>query len=590
MKEVIHSPAPKQGQVTLMLMLSFFLILPATVHASVGKIIMAIGEVSINRGGKSIPAKKDTVIEVGDAIVTAGTSNAQVKFNDGAIVALRPNTEFKVNEYKFNGKADGTEKADVSLTKGGVRAVTGAIGRSNRDNLKVNAAVATIGIRGTGFNIVFCDAACKEKSPQSKEGLYAGVFEGKIVVANKGGTSADMGVNRFTYVANENSAPQPLIAPPNFLKDSLEAQVRVKVKDQNLNSATDSNSIDGNANAVAKAPSSKSEVTPNPESILKVDSPFFRPEVATQIPRTYFVAVPGDGGIPADVTPGSPLELKLRAAEWNTGAQNGRDPEDRQINLDQTITAITYKKDGLEVTKPVTVLSMSNTANTYSIQTPVVPVAPATTLATMGEGGADGGVIAWGRWANGTAKIGNNALYGTLNLEQYQGWHYIVGLVPTGGSGFSSNVPHSYSLLAATAPSELRANAQTGWQFTGGTLSVNRQDGTINIVGQANLSLTRSEGWGNFVMGWSHNASGTTSAGTPAANSYFYKPVNNTTPNMTVTRTDGTVNLCTAGCAGSVSTGFYSGTVASSSPEYAGSTYQFNTGSYYVNGALIFKK
>ena len=154
-------------------------------------------------------------------------------------------------------------------------------------------------------------------------------------------------------------------------------------------------------------------------------------------------------------------------------------------------------------------------------------------------------------------------------------------MVPTGGTGFADG-SHSYSLLAATAPSELRANAQTGWQFTGGSLSVSRQSGTISIAGQANLSLTRSEGWANFVMGWSHSA--------PASASYFYAPATSTTANMTVTRTDGTVNLCTAGCAGSVSTGFYSGTAGSTSPEYAGSTYQFNTGSYYVNGALIFRK
>ncbi len=228
---------------------------------------------------------------------------------------------------------------------------------------------------------------------------------------------------------------------------------------------------------------------------------------------------------------------------------------------------------------------MSNTANSYSIITP-------TSSAIMGEGGADApsnpdgtlkpGVIAWGRWTNGAAKIGDNSLYGTLNLEQYQGWHYIVGLVPTGTSFATGN--HNYSLLAATSPTELRANAQTGWQFTGGTISVNRQSGTISIVGQANLSLTRSEGWANFVMGWSHAATGT------ASDAYFYKPANNTTSNMTVTRTDGTVNLCTAGCAGQVATGFYSGTATSTSPEYAGSTYQFNTGSYYVNGALIFKK
>lgn len=567
-----HLPAIQKHQTSWMLalVLAFFVIFPVTTHASVGKVIMAIGEVSINRSGKLIPVKKDAVVEVGDAIVTGNTSNAQVKFNDGAIIALRPNTEFKVNEYKFNGKPDGTEKADVSLTKGGVRAVTGAIGRSNRDNLKVNAAVATIGIRGTGFNIVFCDASCIDKSPQSKEGLYAGVFEGKIVVANKGGTSSDMGVNRFAYVANENSAPQPLIAPPNFLKDSLEAQVRVKVKDLNLNSGTDSNSVDGNANAVAKAPTAKAEVTPNPESILKIDSPFLRPEVATQIPRTYFVAVPGDGVVPAEVT--SELELKLRAAEWNTGAGGTRTREDRQVNLDQTITSITYKDGGS--TNPVTVVSMSNTANSYSIVN-------TTYSATMGEGGSDAGVIAWGRWANGSAKIGDNSLYGTLNLEQYQGWHYIVGLVPTGGTGFAEG-SHRYSLLAATAPTELRANAQTGWQFTGGSVGVTRQSGTITIIGQVNLSLTRAEGWGNFDMSWSHNAA--------SSNSYYYPPATSTTANMTVTRTDGTVNLCTAGCAGSVATGFYSGTAASTSPEYAGSTYQFNTGSYYVNGALIFRK
>lgn len=568
MRKDIHSPAPKQRQVALMLMLAFCLILPATVHASVGKIIMAIGEVSINRGGKSIPAKKDTVVEVGDAIVTGGTSNAQVKFNDGAIVALRPNTEFKVNEYKFNGKADGTEKADVSLTKGGVRAVTGAIGRSNRDNLKVNAAVATIGIRGTGFNIVFCDAACKEKSPQSKEGLYAGVFEGKIVVANKGGTTADMGVNRFAYVANENSAPQPLIAPPNFLKDSLEAQVRVKVKDLNLNSATDSNSIDGNANAVAKAPSSKSEVTPNPESVLKVDSPFFRPEVATQIPRTYFVAVPGDGVKP-EFAVSNVLDLRLRAAEWDT---RPGDTSNQLIDLDQKLNAsITTVNLGTQA-KPI--IAVTQFSNAYSIQSPQT--------GNFMEGGADGGVIAWGRWANGSAKIGD---YGILNLERNQGWHYIVGLVPTGTSFAPTN--HNYTLLAATAPTELRANAQTGWQFSGGSISVTRQaGGLISISGQANMSLARSEGWANFIMSWSH---------TNSAKAFFYEPLldrndnNKPIPNLSVMRTNGTINLCTSGCAGLIATGFYSSNPQSTSPEYAGSTYQFNTGAYSVNGALIFK-
>ena len=250
-------------------------------HAEpVGRLIMAIGEVGIKKNNQTIPAKKDTPIEVGDAIVTGSTSNAQVKFNDGAIVALRPNTEFKVNEYKYNGKADGTEKADVSLTKGGVRAVTGAIGRTNRENLRINAAVATIGIRGTGFNIVFCDAACKANSPQSKEGLYAGVFEGKIVVSNQGGSTSDLGVNRFAYVSDQNTPPQQFIAPPSFLKDSLDSQIRIKAKDLNLNSATDSNSVGDNSNAVVKAPTAKAEPAAKAEAVIKAEVPFLQPELA----------------------------------------------------------------------------------------------------------------------------------------------------------------------------------------------------------------------------------------------------------------------------------------------------------------------
>ena len=47
---------------------------------------------------------------------------------DGAVIALRAQSEFRIDEYRFNGKEDGTEKATMSLLKGGIRAVTGVIG------------------------------------------------------------------------------------------------------------------------------------------------------------------------------------------------------------------------------------------------------------------------------------------------------------------------------------------------------------------------------------------------------------------------------------------------------------------------------
>jgi hypothetical protein len=517
-----------------------------------GRLIMVIGEVSIQRDGKNTPAKKDTVVNAGDTVVTGGTSNAQLKLEDGALIALRPNTEFKVKEFKYSGKPDGTEKAELNLVKGGVRAVTGAIGRTNRDNLKVDAVVATIGIRGTGFNIAFCDAACKEAHPDSKPGLYAGVFEGRIAVGNQGGNAVDLGVNRFAYVADANTAPQAIIAPPKFLKDSLEGQQRVKNKNLSINGASEDSNALSNANAVDKSPSSSEPVTTSASDRV----PFARPEFINAFrPETGFVGVAGDRGKPQFT--GSNTIL-LRAAEWN--AQTGGS-ELRQITLNQTLPnagAITYGTDvGVQQFQTAT-------GNVYSIQ----PAYSAT--ATFKEGGAVGGAVVWGRWAGGVARVGNN--YGNVTLEDNQGWHYIAGVLPTSfGAG-----NYTFNVFAATQPTETRAGAQTGWQVNSGTLTVARGVGTINIQGDAKLSLARDAGWATFNMNWSQSHAINTA-------SELYSDTNN----MTVKRTAGTINLCTAasGCAGNVTTGFYGATGS-----HAGSTYEFNTGSYYVQGSMLFRR
>lgn len=529
----------------------------AQASQAAGRLIMVIGEVSIQRDGKNTPAKKDTVVNAGDTVVTGGTSNAQLKLEDGALIALRPNTEFKVKEFKYSGKPDGSEKAELNLVKGGVRAVTGAIGRTNRDNLKVDAVVATIGIRGTGFNIAFCDAACKETNPDSKQGLYAGVFEGRIAVGNQGGNAIDLGVNRFAYVADANTAPQAIIAPPRFLKDSLEGQQRVKNKALTLNSASENANAISNANAVEKAPvgSSQTAAVASADKVNSIPVPLAKPEFITAFrPEQGFVGVAGDGGIP-QFSGGN--AIRLRAAEWN--AQTGAN-EDRKITLNQIIPnagAITYGS-GTDVKQFVTA-----TANIYSIQ----PAYSAT--ATFKEGGADDGAVVWGRWAGGVARIGNN--YGNVTLEENQGWHYVAGVLPTNFAPGN----YTFNVFAATQPTETRAGAQSGWQVNSGTLTVARGATSINIQGDAKLSLARDAGWATFNMNWSH-------AQAINANELY-----GDTNNMTVKRTAGTINLCTAssGCAGNVTTGFY-GTTGSR----AGTTYEFNTGSYYVQGSMLFKR
>lgn len=119
--------------------------------APAGKVEFVTGNVvAVASDGKSRPLSKGAEINAGDTIQT-GTGRAQLRFSDGGFMSLSPNTEFGVNEYHYEGKTDGNEKSLFKLVKGGLRAITGAIGHVNKKNYKIDTPTATIGIRGTEF-------------------------------------------------------------------------------------------------------------------------------------------------------------------------------------------------------------------------------------------------------------------------------------------------------------------------------------------------------------------------------------------------------------------------------------------------------
>lgn len=123
--------------------------------ATAGRVDFAIGDVrALAADGRSRPLAKGAEVASGEMIDT-GSGRAQLRFSDGAQVSLAPQTQFRIDEYKFAGQADGSEKGFFSLLKGAMRTITGAVGRSNRSNYRVNTIVATIGIRGTEFSVTY---------------------------------------------------------------------------------------------------------------------------------------------------------------------------------------------------------------------------------------------------------------------------------------------------------------------------------------------------------------------------------------------------------------------------------------------------
>ena len=115
-----------------------------------GRVQFVAGEASLrSTGGQERPLAQGVEVMNGDTLITRN-GRAQIRFTDGGFVSLQPNTEFGVREYRYDGKADGSERGFFALVRGAMRTVTGAIGRFNRNAYQVRTPTATVGIRGTG--------------------------------------------------------------------------------------------------------------------------------------------------------------------------------------------------------------------------------------------------------------------------------------------------------------------------------------------------------------------------------------------------------------------------------------------------------
>lgn len=127
--------------------------------AGSARIDFAIGNVlAVAPSGTQRPLSKGGEVFSGETVRTGPDGRAQLRFTDGAMISLQPQTDFRLDNYHFTGQSDGQEKGLFSLLRGGLRTITGLIGRANRDNYRVTTSVATIGIRGTEYTISYIDA------------------------------------------------------------------------------------------------------------------------------------------------------------------------------------------------------------------------------------------------------------------------------------------------------------------------------------------------------------------------------------------------------------------------------------------------
>jgi hypothetical protein len=189
-------------------------------------------------------------VESGDTLVTEKNTYALVRFIDNSEMTLKPSTTMKIDNYAFdNAKPDG-DAANFSLVKGGLRSVTGLLGKRNKEKFELKTPSATIGIRGTTFIAEYVPAEEERalaslqawlnastaalgdsvmpiaplqlaqiplpkaplSTPALMPGLYVHVIDGLIHVTNPAGTS-NFSPGQFGFTPSPTTPP--VIIPRN---------------------------------------------------------------------------------------------------------------------------------------------------------------------------------------------------------------------------------------------------------------------------------------------------------------------------------------------------------------------------------------
>jgi len=178
----------------------------------VGIVIMATGVATADDGsGTPRALQRRSEIFNKDVITTDKASRLQIRFSDGALVSLQEESNFKIKDYRYQSGAGKGDNAAYALLKGSMRTISGAIGKVNKSDYKVETPVATIGIRGTDYELVL------HNNPKTGEPeLYGYINDGVINVANSGGDE-DFGFNQFFKVGGDKQPPQQLLNPPDFM-------------------------------------------------------------------------------------------------------------------------------------------------------------------------------------------------------------------------------------------------------------------------------------------------------------------------------------------------------------------------------------
>jgi len=116
----------------------------------VGEIKVARGQVSVDRGGQSLPAQVGMALAAADVVKTGADGSVGITMRDNSLLSAGPNSVLSLDRFDFDPTTY-QGRFESGLQRGTLAVVSGRIARQSPQAMTVRTPSAVLGVRGTDF-------------------------------------------------------------------------------------------------------------------------------------------------------------------------------------------------------------------------------------------------------------------------------------------------------------------------------------------------------------------------------------------------------------------------------------------------------
>lgn len=396
---------------------------PAKVFASVaGEVVFSVGNAQVLP--RDLQLQRGLSLYEGDVIVTDAGAHVHVRFSDGALLSVRPNSRLTIERYRYQPGLLGENAVKFRLENGTARSITGKAGEESKHRFRLNTPVAAIGVRGTDF-VVATDTASSSVAVNSGVIVVSPIGGGcsrdalgpcsgdlaKELSASMPGILARVEAGRVEFMTTRE-LPKGRIAPPaeSEPKSVVSAPPAPSSATQTVSTASGgaTGSVVASAPSSAVAPSSPVSIAANSPSVISTSSAS-PAAVAAPAPTTVASPIPASPAVSTATSVSNVASMMLlphTAMTQTTNQQEGIDVR----RFDSVTTGVIG-----QIVQTTEARAKSQTTTSDKILTPVditpdkmpAPVdtaqQEAALLASREEAkraALNPSILTWGRWAN----------------------------------------------------------------------------------------------------------------------------------------------------------------------------------------------